>query len=307
MATPTKKPVKKSSSKKAPKTLFRRTTPKDVWKGNKLAITAAILIAVLGFGIYKSYQVFFAKAGTILDNKTKVMYSYRPDGTGYDADYACYSANTKTLQAAILPDNDPNYGEVPLQRGQVYGGPGMAYYAYAFYGPKSDLDQLNGSYGQLNFGPARVVGSDGRPVYVASNYSWLGGPTGTTFTPGTVPLVDPATGKDNYLAFLYEIRGTWQRVNVTSPISLRSIPTCEGGPSLDGTRQSNPGTADAKAAYDYAVSHPQSTTNPNASSNAANSGSKATKSSSNSGSKTNKTTGATQTGSQQPKTNGTKN
>lgn len=116
----------------------------------------------------------------------------------------------------------------------------MLYYAFAFYGPKQTLDRLNGAYyGQLNFGPARVVGPDGKPVYVASRYSWLGGPQGTTFTPGTVPLVDAETNTDNYLVFLYQIRGTWQLVNMTNPIALRSIPGCDGSPSVDNTRTSN--------------------------------------------------------------------
>lgn len=232
---------KKSSTPKSntrPKSrsvnLARTSRPSDTWRRHKLPLTILFTAILVATGVYGYYQYKLAHASTY--HQTKISYSYRPDGSGYDANYACYDPAAKFVLANIAADAESNSGEVPLVRGQVYGGPGMAYYSFAFYGPKKSLEDMNGGYPrQLNFGPARVVGAGGSPVYVAQNYSWLGGPSGTTFTPGTIPAVDPATNADNYISFGYQIRGTWQLVNMSPPIALKSIPGCDGAPSLDKT------------------------------------------------------------------------
>jgi len=60
---PKKAPKKLSRKSKAkPKSLFQRTTPLDIWKANKLAITLGLLVVAVGFGIYGYTNNFFSSA-----------------------------------------------------------------------------------------------------------------------------------------------------------------------------------------------------------------------------------------------------
>lgn len=59
-----KKVTKKSSkrTKAKSKSLFQRTTPVDIWKANKLAITIGLLVVAVGFGLYGYTNNFFSSA-----------------------------------------------------------------------------------------------------------------------------------------------------------------------------------------------------------------------------------------------------
>ena len=59
-----KKVIKKSAkkSKASSKSLFQRTTPLDIWKANKLAITAGLLVVAVGFGAYGYVNNYFSSA-----------------------------------------------------------------------------------------------------------------------------------------------------------------------------------------------------------------------------------------------------
>lgn len=56
----TKKATKKS--KTSTKSLFQRTTPLDIWKANKLAITVGLLVVAVGFGAYGYVNNYFSSA-----------------------------------------------------------------------------------------------------------------------------------------------------------------------------------------------------------------------------------------------------
>ncbi len=60
--TKTTKKNTKRPTKKAPKTLFQRTTPKDVWRQNRLALTGAVLVAILGFAGFRYFNYQDASA-----------------------------------------------------------------------------------------------------------------------------------------------------------------------------------------------------------------------------------------------------
>lgn len=59
-----KKSPKKSAkkSKASSKSLFQRTTPLDIWKANKLAITIGLLVFAVGFGVYGYTNNYFSSA-----------------------------------------------------------------------------------------------------------------------------------------------------------------------------------------------------------------------------------------------------
>ncbi len=52
----------KTKAKKSTKTLFQRTTLKDIWKQNKLALTGAVLVTILGFATYRYFYYQDASA-----------------------------------------------------------------------------------------------------------------------------------------------------------------------------------------------------------------------------------------------------
>lgn len=224
-----KKSVKKAATRRSRSTdkknggLFQRTTPLDLFRSNKLAISLVVLIAAASFGIYKYYQRENASA-------------YITELCGQDGGVPCWKYWTK-LGITKDPNGVEMQGQACIRRAS---GSNPAQYLFARVWSTNDAPPKGNYSMYVAYGPLDVVTNFSKSViqkrvkqsiYYNPSNDASGSQSVAIFEPlvagdgnvGKIAVKDPRTDQDNYVIYGYRLEGGYYSSVQSKPVSVNDI------------------------------------------------------------------------------------